>query len=138
MLVEVNNQTKNKIKTRDIKEAAEMFLKKFFKIRADKEVSIALVDGRTIRRLNRIYRRKDKITDVLTFAGEGDFLGEVIINYGEIKRQAPRYRHTAREELLFILSHGLLHLLGYQDEKEKERKKMEEISEKFLRLKKES
>ena len=89
--------------------------------RVDYEVSLRLVDDSVIRELNRDYRGKDKPTDVLAFAqrdaapGESsavavDVLGDLVISVPTAKRQAKRGLHA---ELLFLASHGLCHLLGY-------------------------
>jgi probable rRNA maturation factor len=129
-MVEINNKTKFKIDLNLIKKTAERFLKVYQK--EGSEVSIAFVGDKTIRRLNKTYRNKDKITDVLAFPGEDDFFGEIIINYAQIKRQAKLYSSGAKEELIFILTHGLLHLLGYSDKNAEGKKKMERLGKKFV------
>ncbi|MDD4332966.1 MAG: rRNA maturation RNase YbeY [Patescibacteria group bacterium] len=129
-MVEINNTTKMLIDVKLSKLVAEKFLKYYKKEKF--AVSIAFVGDKKIKKLNKIYRGIDKSTDVLSFEGEGDFLGEIIINFVQIKRQARELKHSAREELIFILTHGLLHLLGYDDNTEKERTKMIKIGEKFI------
>jgi probable rRNA maturation factor len=129
-MVEINNQTKNKINIVLVKSVTEKFLQKH-KLNK-KEVSIAFVGDKEISKLNRIYRKIDKATDVLSFSGEGDFLGEIVIDYAQIKRQAKEFKKSVSEELIFILVHGLLHLVGYDDRTEKGRVKMIELGEKFL------
>ena len=91
--------------------------------------------------LNKKYRKKDKVTDVLSFPEENDnvfidhhnLLGEVVINIAQIKRQAKKYSKNQEEELKYILLHGLLHLLGYSDEKEEDRKKMFKIADRLMK-----
>ena len=92
-----------------------------------------MVGDKTIRKLNKIYRHKDKTTDILSFDGEDDFLGEIIINYAQIKRQAKKFNNTVKKELMFILAHGLLHLIGYDDKDEKGRLKMEKLGNEFIK-----
>ena len=104
---------------------------KYYKLE-NKEISIAFVGDKTIRELNKKYRKINKVTDVLSFSGEDDFLGEIVIDYAQIKRQARKYSENINEELKFILIHGLLHLIGYEDKEENERKKMEEIGVGFI------
>ena len=87
------------------------------------ELSVALVDDATIRRLNRDYRRVDKSTDVLAFAmreGEAlvqangpEILGDVVISVPTARRQAKKHRRSLGDEITMLLAHGLLHLLGY-------------------------
>jgi len=87
----------------------------------DAELSIVLTDDAQIRILNRDYRHKDRPTDVLAFAiregahGElaGEMLGDVVISLETADRQAREHGHSLREEAVFLLAHGLLHLLGW-------------------------
>lgn len=130
-MAEVNNKTRSKIDLSLVKEVANNFLKYYKK--ENFEVSIAFVGDRKIRELNKAYRKKDRATDVLAFPGEGEFLGEIIINYAQIKRQAKRFNHSVDKELGFILVHGLLHLLGYDDETDKSRKEMEKLGRGFIK-----
>lgn len=129
-MIEINNKTKSKIDLALVKKTAEFFLRVYKKKKY--EISIAFVGDRVIRKLNRNYRKIDKVTDVLSFPGEGIFLGEVIIDYAQIKRQAREFGSSVNDELVFILVHGLLHLLGYDDKTEKGAKEMERLGEKFI------
>ncbi|MFH1233825.1 MAG: rRNA maturation RNase YbeY [Patescibacteria group bacterium] len=133
MLIEVNNQTKKKINLTLVKKTTELFLR-YYRL-GNKEVSLALVENKTIRRLNRIYRNLNKTTDILSFSDtdKNNFLGEIIINYDQIKKQAKQLGHSAQQELIFILVHGLLHLAGYDDATEKEAKEMGKLTESFIK-----
>jgi len=92
------------------------------------QVSIALVSDRRIRALNRAYRGKDRPTDVLSFPGDplpstvsivpDRFLGEIVIARGVARRQARDARHSELTELRVLALHGLLHLLGYDHERD--------------------
>ncbi len=130
MLIEINNRTKSKININLVKRVVAEFAQAY-KIR-QKEVSLAFVGDSEIKKLNKIYRRINKPTDVLTFIGEADFLGELVIDYRQIKRQAGRFGNSAEEELVFILVHGLLHLLGHDDANEADRLKMINLGEEFI------
>ena len=132
-MVEINNQTKNKINSKLLKAVAEKFLV-YYKV-SKKEVSIAIVTDSTIKKINEQYRHQAKVTDVLSFVGEGDFLGEIVIDYAQIKRQAKEFNRKINDELIFILVHGLLHLIGYNDETEKDRLNMVKLGENFINLK---
>jgi probable rRNA maturation factor len=91
-------------------------------------VGIALVSDARIRHLNRLYRRTDRATDVLAFpAGStrqpdggrsGRYLGDVAIATGAARRQARRYGHRLAVELRVLALHGLLHLLGYDHDRD--------------------
>ncbi len=130
-MVEVNNKTRSRIDLTLVKRVVQKILK-YYNIRKG-EVSIAFVGDQIIRGLNKRYRGVDKVTDVLAFSGqESSFLGEVIINYAQVKRQAKHYSKSIKQELVFVLIHGLLHLLGYQDKTEKGRREMEELGKRFI------
>ena len=103
-------------------------------------VSIVIADDATVRELNRTHRGLDENTDVLSFAfshageyygddepmsewsedasfvmppGDSAGLGEVIISYPQMARQAEEAGHSNERELVHLLTHGILHLLGY-------------------------
>ena len=132
MSVEINNKTKSRIDLLLIKRVTEKFLRTYKKIGFN--VSIALVGDKKIRELNKNYRKINEVTDVLSFPGEEKFLGEIIIDYSQIKRQAKKFGNKPKDELIFILVHGLLHLLGYNDKSEAGRKKMEKLGNEFIKF----
>lgn len=131
MKIEINNRTKSKLDLKLISQAINVFGRSR-KI-SHKEISVAFVSDAEIKKLNRTYRSLNQATDVLAFAGEGDFFGEIIIDYNQIKRQAGRFGNSAKREMVFILVHGLLHLVGYDDETEKAREKMIKLGEEFVK-----
>lgn len=89
------------------------------------ELSILFMDDEDIKELNRDYRKKDRPTDVLSFPmREGEFgdlnpdlLGDVVISLDTAKRQAEERGETLEEEINLLLIHGILHLLGFDHEK---------------------
>ena len=126
MILEINNTTKKKINSKLLKKAANIFGKKM-KVDAQ-TVSLAFVGESRIRSLNKNYRKIDKVTNVLSFVDkEENFLGEVIICYPQIERQAKQQKVSINEELIFIFIHGLLHLLGYKDKTLAGKEEMEKI-----------
>lgn len=88
-------------------------------------VDIVFCDDKDIKELNNSFRNKDKPTDVLSFALFADnpdenfiinnliSLGEVIISTDTAKKQANERDKTFENEIYFLLSHGILHLLGF-------------------------
>uniref|UniRef100_A0A7C5T026 Endoribonuclease YbeY n=1 Tax=Thermocrinis ruber TaxID=75906 RepID=A0A7C5T026_9AQUI len=103
------------------------------------ELSIALVSDAQIKRLNKLYRNKDKPTDVLSFPiGEKVedwlILGDIVISVDTAKRQAQEFGYSLEEELKRLLVHGLVHLLGYDHELGgEEEKKFFELEEFVLK-----
>jgi probable rRNA maturation factor len=87
--------------------------------RARGVVTVAVVPDARVRSLNRRYRASDSATDVLSFpAGEPGELGDVVIAAGVAGRQARRAGHPIAVELRVLALHGLLHLLGYDHERD--------------------
>lgn len=84
-------------------------------------MTLAFVTDEEIRRLNRMYRQKDKVTDVLSFGagenGQQGLLGDVIIAFGQANRQAQAADGDLALELVDLVVHGALHVLGYDHEK---------------------
>jgi probable rRNA maturation factor len=90
------------------------WLKKIAPASARGDVCVALVSDARMRALNRQFRGKDKVTDVLSFPAETrGFLGDVVIAAGVAKKQAKVAGHSLNTEIRVLTLHGLLHLLGY-------------------------
>lgn len=125
-MLEVNNTTKIAVNKKGLVSLSQAFAKHFKA--TEQMISLALVGDTRMRQLNREYRGKDQPTDILSFAN----VNEIIISLPQIKRQAQKSGHTLRFELDFVLVHGLLHLLGYEDDTETARKQMIRLGEDFL------
>lgn len=130
MKVEINNQANYKIDLKLVKKVITAF-GRVYKIN-NKELSLAFVSDAAIKKLNLAYRGINQSTDDLSFPGEGNELGEIIIDYHQIKRQAGEFKNSAEKELIFILTHGLLHLIGHDDKTDRQRKKMIRLGEEFI------
>lgn len=102
----------------------------------DTEVAVSFVDEEEIQTINKSYRNKDSVTDVISFAleeGEDEdyeipdaprVLGDIIICVKRAEEQAEDFGHSIERELGFLSVHGLLHLLGYDHMNEVDEKKM--------------
>jgi len=107
--------------TAALRKIAEALLRALKQSRA--ELSIALVGDREMRPLNAKYRRKNQTTDVLSFFVENQplsgakILGDVVISVEQARRQAKERGKTLKSEMVTLLIHGILHLLGYDHEK---------------------
>ena len=110
------------IRTTDVRRDAAHLLRLLDR---DAELSVVLVDDAEMQRLNAKYRRVDRPTDVLAFSmREGDgsdvhphVLGDVVISLDTAARQAAARGVSVADEMRLLLTHGLLHLLGYDHER---------------------
>ncbi|MDT3995545.1 rRNA maturation RNase YbeY [Mammaliicoccus sp. H-M34] len=125
----IDEDTKNQI------ESLLTFAAKKENITQEAELSISFVDEEEIQAINRDYRDKDKVTDVISFSLEEDepeiegldiprVLGDIIICLEVAKEQADSYNHSLSRELGFLALHGFLHLLGYDHMTEVDEKEM--------------
>jgi len=110
---------------------------KLFKLSGANEISLAVIGRSEMRKLNKIYRGKDKATDVLSFEdgeqqGSKTFLGEILICWPYLQTQAREMHHSNQKEFMVLFIHGLLHLLGYDHIKAGDAKKMKPLEAKIL------
>ena len=100
----------------------------FFLGCGNQELSVLLTDDKKIRELNKKYRGQDRATDVLSFPqNEGEenepdyhLMGDVVISTVTAKRQASQHGLSLEEEIVLLLIHGVLHLLGFNHERSEE------------------
>jgi probable rRNA maturation factor len=81
-----------------------------------KEFHCLITGDAELRLLNRTYRSKDYATDVLSFPGEGPYLGDVAISLARARSQARQFGHAVEDEVRILMLHGLLHLKGMDHE----------------------
>jgi len=144
-MIEINNLTSFSVDNSSLKRIADQILKEEKK---DKyTLSLAFVGPGRMRDLNKKYRKKNRVTDVLAFPEskvifkqfnssrlfKTNNLGEIIICLRQVKKQAVRFNSKFERELSRVLIHGILHLLGYDHEKsKKEAEIMREREEYYL------
>jgi len=122
--IEASNLTKKKISPAFVKNVIKKTLK-LSKAKTDIfELSVIFAGKAEIRLLNRIYRKKDKSTDVLSFrldlgynksgikSGQNYIGGEIVLCPEVIAGNARENKVKFERELAFVLAHGVLHLLG--------------------------
>ncbi|XMB66485.1 rRNA maturation RNase YbeY [Mycoplasmatota bacterium zrk1] len=102
------------------------------KINKQKEISFIFLNNPEMQEMNKTYRDKNYPTDVLTFIGDDDYLGDIFISIDKVKEQALEFDHSFEKELSFMFIHGFLHSLGYDHETEEEYKEMFEIQDKIM------
>lgn len=125
----------------EIREYVEKVLEKEYDSKAPVYVSLLFTGNNEIQVINREYRDKDQPTDVISFAyhetedfdiGPYDTLGDIVISLERVVEQAKEYNHSPKRELFYVLTHGILHLLGYDHIEEEERKEMRAKEEEIL------
>ncbi len=83
------------------------------------EISVLLTTDAGIQELNRSFRRKNQSTDVLSFpSGDEVFAGDLAVSVETASRQAEEFGHRLLEEVRVLLLHGLLHLAGFDHERD--------------------
>jgi len=140
--LEINNQSKSPVKKAFFAAAWKMaFADKSLAFPSSKNfnLSLALVSKAEIKKINRIWRKKNEVTDVLSFAEFKSlkairasrepeiFLGEIILCYDDIKAYAKQNGLKIKVELAKVFLHGILHLLGFKHDQ-----KMFALQNKFL------
>ena len=133
--IQVDSAYARQLKRGRLREAAQAAFRSAGEMHSG-ELTLVITDDAHIQTLNRQYRGVDTPTDVLSFgAADGTpgfaaappavgYLGDVVISYPRAVEQAQSYAHPDEEELLLLVVHGVLHLLGFDDEDPGEKEKM--------------
>jgi probable rRNA maturation factor len=105
----------------------------------DSELTIVLTDDEELHRLNQQFLEIDAATDVLSFPADfidpdshHPYLGDILVSVERAHQQAELQGHSARQELLLLIVHGILHLLGYDHAEEVERERMWSLQDQIL------
>jgi len=135
-MVEIIIQAKMNLSRKFVQEQVEQISKILSKKRIrnktilKKNLVVVFVDQTEMKKLNLQFRGKNKVTDILSFDGDIDkrgkrsTLGELVLCAPQILKQAKEHKLTFEEELIYMLLHGVLHLLGYDHEKSKSEAKL--------------
>ena len=132
----------NEIVYEDIEKYIIDVLTKEYESDREVYVSVILTGNEEIQRVNRDFRGKDTPTDVISFAyhdndeadnGLYDSLGDIIISLERVEEQRKDYGHSFKREFYYVLTHGLLHLMGYDHMEEEEKKVMRAKEEEILK-----
>ena len=120
-----------------IRERAEKTIKEVLRVEnftENAEVSLSIVDMETIHRLNKEYRDVDRPTDVLSFPMDEEgydmegnpifLLGDIVICLDVAETQAKDFGHSLEREMMYLICHSTLHLLGYDHIEDEDKKEM--------------
>lgn len=95
--------------------------------------SLVAMSNEEIHSINLEFRGVDRPTDVLSFEEPtDDYLGDILISIPRAKEQAIDYGHSYERELLFLITHGFLHINGYDHLNDKDEKEMFDLQRKLL------
>lgn len=103
------------------------------------EVSVSFVTNEEIRNLNKMYRNVDRETDVLSFPMDDDddvevkMLGDIVLSTERIIEQAKDFGHSLEREMLYLVAHSTLHLLGYDHMEEDEKLEMRTLEKEVMK-----
>lgn len=130
------------VKANKIIKSITKAINKEFKIKTKHIVSFIITNDTGIHDINKTYRNIDAPTDVISFAGidsETDRtlpyeLGDIFINKDRVISQAHDYGHSEKREFAFLVTHGMLHLLGYDHMNDEEEKEMFGLQDKILEI----
>ena len=136
--------------SRRLKESAERVVEETLRtdgLTRKINVGVALVDDAEIRQINRQFREVDRATDVLSFpitdydigaathVGDVDpatgelLLGDIVVSVERAQAQAQEYGHSFEREFSYLVAHGMLHLIGYDHEREEDKRVMRRMEE---------
>jgi probable rRNA maturation factor len=133
--LEINNQEKNLLSKKYFENVVLKTIETSkVKFSGTMNMSLAVVSEKEIKRINRIYRKKNKITDILSFSDysgndKNDIFCELIVCLPYIKKSAEEDKLTLKKETAYVISHGVLHCIGFNHSK-----KMYEIQDKICNL----
>lgn len=138
--VEGNIASLNEIKAKKTIKRILNAVNALLKIKGKHFISYIIVDNEEIHKINLEYRGVDHPTDVITFAmidGESEGvipeeLGDIFISWEKVNEQANEYEHSTLREFSFLVTHGILHALGYDHQTEDEEKIMFGLQEQIL------
>ena len=121
------------LKTLFLKQFCRHIIQNAWQKNDDVLVSVVLADNQFVQTLNKRYRGKDKPTNVLSFENEAPLAGDIVIAYAVTRDEALAQHKTFSAHLAHLLTHGALHLQGYDHLTLKQAKKMEKLETVLLK-----
>lgn len=152
MLVEIVDETNQvPMAYQELVERVIVHAAKFLELPNNRECDVTFVSSERIREINKEYRGKDQVTDVISFALDDEeddifsiadiaredenfvtVIGDILISVDRAKEQAEDYGHSLDRELGFLALHGFLHLNGYDHQTREEESEMNSLQEEIL------
>lgn len=120
-MIALDNQTQSKLNEKLLEGIAQHL--------DSRDVELLLIDSEEMQNLNRTYRDKDSVTDVLSFPLDdvaGELLGSIVICAPVASEAADVYGHGFEDEVALLFVHGMLHLLGFDHEVDEDEMRIKE------------
>lgn len=130
----INSNSRLKIKRNKVIDLARCILKDEGIIPATNEISIIFVDDEFLRKLHKDYLNDDSYTDVMSFnlSEDEQIDGEIYISLDRAQHYATKFGVTFGSEVTRLIIHGILHLKGYDDATEDQKKEMHDLENAYL------
>lgn len=133
-MIYINNQTTYHLPRSAIKAALQLAID-YLELK-NPELSVVFVSPQLIKKFNQQYRHKNKATDVLSFDythNKKDKLeGEIVICYRLAAKQARQYGYSVKDEIIKLIIHSLLHIMGYDHQTDSQARRMEKLEDKII------
>ena len=99
-------------------------------------LNFLIVGDKRMIHFNKTYLNHDYSTDIITFDNSENkkISGDIVISIERVKENSKKYKVKLEDELRRVMAHGLLHLLGYDDKNEKEKKRMRKKENYYLEM----
>jgi len=135
--LDFSNESGVRIQRKIFEDVFDVFTKMF---KNKGGITLVLVDDKAIKKINSKWRKKNKTTDVISFAYlEGKkmpllgVIGDIFISMDTANRQAKEHKHSLEKELQILFTHGLLHVFGFDHQNDSQEKEMEKWAKKILK-----
>ncbi|MCC3161027.1 MAG: rRNA maturation RNase YbeY [Mollicutes bacterium PWAP] len=117
----LNNKTNYEFKYLSLLQEIFDKLMNKLEVKSKTEISLNIVENNEIQKLSKIYRNKDKVTDILSFKNDWEILepiigykmlGDLYISFKKVEEQAKEYKHSELREWSYLFGHGIMHIMG--------------------------
>jgi probable rRNA maturation factor len=138
----INKNKEFNINKKNIKQLVEIILEKELLQKTNFELSLMFCDDEEMKKKNKQYLNEDKYTDVLSFPMDDNnenllekvYLGDILVSSERAFKRAEEFNNSFQQEFILYIIHGILHLLGYDDIQEQDRKIMRKKEQEYLNI----
>lgn len=140
----INNSESKSLskKINELEEASAKVLSQanpsLYQIAKDHPIEISFISDAEIQKLNKVHRQKDKPTDVLSWGflnselQANEICGEIYISTETCQRQAKEKNHSTEYEIIYLITHGLLHIFEYDHQTDEQEQEMNKVQQSIM------